>query len=171
MLMYPNPIAPDRVAQLEGQRVDPDIAAIDLEMVKMKLRDVDEGAGWNAEQCESAELEYKRFLHLNRKHQDAAIVPNKIIDTIWHFHILDTRSYIADSDRVFGRYFHHFPYFGMRGHEDEANLRRAFEATQRLYEVEFGEAMVRDEAQSCWHDCSGRCWHDCSSKVVPESLQ
>ena len=149
---------------LERLGLDHDIAAVDLEMVKMKLRDPDDGAGWTEEQCESAELEYKRFLHLNRKHVGVAIVPNKIMDMMWHFHILDTRRYALDSERLFGGYFHHFPYFGMRGREDEENLRRAFDATQRLYGREFGEPMVRDEAHACWHDCSGRCSHACSFK-------
>ena len=36
-----------------------------LEMVKMKMQETDEGEGWTIAQCESAEIEYKRFLHLN----------------------------------------------------------------------------------------------------------
>ena len=118
-LTYPDPITHDRVSELEHQGVAPDIAGLDLEMVKMKLRDPDEGAGWTAEQCESAEVEYKRFLHLNRSFREQPIVPNVIMDTMWHFHILDTRRYVADSERLFGGYFHHYPYFGMRGEEDE----------------------------------------------------
>src|SRR4051794_1221100 len=48
-----------------------------------------------------------------------------------------------------------FPYFGMRGNEDEQNLRLAFDATKLLYEREFCKPMVHTEAHSCWHDCSG----------------
>ena len=82
---------------------------------------------------------------------------------MWHYHILDTRAYCKDSDKVFGGYFHHFPYFGMRGDEDERNLRRAFEQTKGLYLEAFGEGMDRTDAQNCWHDCEGRCWHACKS--------
>lgn len=143
--------------------IEPKIAEIDLEMVKMKLCDVDEGQGWSFKQCESAEIEYKRFLHLNMKYKKAVIVPNKIMDTIWHYHILDTRAYHKDSEKIFGGYFHHFPYFGMRGEQDARDLEKAFYATKELYEKEFGEPMVRDEHSDCWHDCQGRCWHACSS--------
>ena len=161
-LIVPAPISASRIKELESKGIMPLIAAIDLEMVKMKLRDAEEGKGWTQEQCDSAELEYKRFLHLNKNFRDEAIVPNKIMDSMWHFHILDTRSYVKDSDEVFGGYFHHFPYFGMRGEEDKQNLLNSFEKTKFLYFQEFGEEMVRDEYTDCWHDCEGRCWHACS---------
>lgn len=162
-LSIPNAIAPDRVQLLCHLGIDPDIASLDLEMVKLKLQEPEEGAGWTEAQCESAELEYKRFLHLNRAHGCRSIVPNKIMDAMWHFHILDTRSYVSDTQRVFGGYFHHFPYFGMRGDEDARNLEQAFELTKERYATAFGETMTRDGLSSCWHDCSGRCWHACAS--------
>lgn len=164
-LVYPDPITLERVSSLiNSSGIDPNIAEIDLEMVKMKLRDADEGQGWSFEQCDSAEIEYKRFLHLNMKYKEAAIVPNKIMDTMWHYHILDTRAYHRDSEKVFGGYFHHFPYFGMRGEQDAKDLENAFHNTKELYQKEFGESMVRNEGSGCWHDCQGRCWHKCSSK-------
>jgi hypothetical protein len=162
-LHTPDPITPVRVAQLCAYGIEPDIAAVDLEMVKLKLREPEEGVAWTSEQCESAEVEYKRFLHLNRVHRDSAVVPNKIMDTMWHFHILDTRRYVTDTARLFGGYFHHYPYFGMRGEEDAQNLARAFQQTQERYATAFGEDMSRADANSCWHDCSGRCWHACSN--------
>lgn len=141
--------------------ISAEIAEIDLGMVKRKLQDADEGLGWTPAQCESAELEYKRYLELCRQH-GPGMVPNKIIDAIWHFHILDTRAYARDCAAVFGHFLHHFPYFGMRGDEDRAALERAFGRTQDLYAAAFGEPMARDEHSSCWHDCSNRCWHACS---------
>src|SRR5439155_1429263 len=41
---------------------------------------------------------------------------------------------------------HHFPYFGMRGEEDAANLAEAGNTTNRLYEKEFGEGVSRRAA-------------------------
>lgn len=161
-LVFPEPIAPERIQFLEAKGLAADIAALDLEMVKMKLRDPEEGKGWSEEQCEDAEIEYKRFLHLNRKYPDASIVPNTPIDTMWHYHILDTRAYVEHSQQLFGGYFHHYPYFGMRGEEDHERLLTSFEETKQLYLSEFGEPMVRDEQQKCWHDCESRCWHACS---------
>ena len=158
-------IGKDRIAQLTFEKgIQPIIAEIDLEMVKMKLQDTEEGKGWTIDQCEDAEIEYKRFLQLNKKYSNKSIVPNTIMDTFWHYHILDTRAYFKDSDTVFGRYFHHFPYFGMRGKEDEENLINSFEETKLLYENEFGEAMIREGSSKCWHNCQSRCWNACASK-------
>jgi hypothetical protein len=47
----------------------------------------------------------------------------KIVDEIWHQHILDTHAYHRDCDAIFGSYLHHFPYFGMRGDADAQALR------------------------------------------------
>lgn len=163
--VLPESISAARIEELVGRGVDLAVAAIDRSMVKMKLQDEDEGKGWTPAECEDAELEYKRYLTLNRRYEDRAIVPTKQIDTIWHYHILDTRAYHRDCERVFGEYFHHFPYFGMRGEKDEENLKASFFETVELYETEFGEAMLRNEevATDCWHDCKGRCWHACKS--------
>ena len=170
ILTLPAPISAERIELLVSKGVDADIAALDLEMVKRKLAESDEGAGWTAEQCEDAEVEYKRYLMLCRKfpHPAHSIVPNKIMDTMWHYHILDTRAYCRDSDKVFGGYFHHFPYFGMRGDEDERNLRDAFGETKRHYEELFGERMDRTAMQKCWHDCQSRCWNACKSVSANE---
>lgn len=162
-LMLPPPISPERTSYLINQRgIAPEVAAIDLEMVKMKMKQEDE-MGWSEPQCDSAEIEYKRYLHLCLRY-GKGIVPNKIMDEMWHYHILDTRAYIKDCDKVFGHYLHHFPYFGLRGKEDEQNLIDTFSKTKDLYEKEFGESISRDEHTDCWNDCQGRCWHECSSK-------
>ncbi len=165
VLVIPDPISEQRIASLISRGIDSDIAMIDLEMVKMKIAEPKEGIGWSEEQCEDAEIEYKRYLTLCRKFPPPcySIVPNKIMDTMWHYHILDTRAYCADSEKIFGGYFHHFPYFGIRGEEDEKNLERAFMKTKALYEQAFGESMVRSGESDCWHDCQGRCWNECSS--------
>lgn len=165
LLNVPMPINTKKVEELVSKGIDHDIANIDLEMVKMKIGEPKEGIGWNKEQCENAEIEYKRYLTLCRKfpYPHYSIVPNKVMDTMWHYHILDTRAYCEDCDRVFGNYFHHFPYFGLRGEEDEKNLIDSFEKTKRLYAETFGEPMARGGATDCWHDCQDRCWHACKS--------
>ena len=164
ILKTKEPITLERISSLiNDYKISPLIAGISLEMVKMKMQETDEGAGWSIEQCESAEIEYKRFLHMNLLFPEKAIVPNKIMDTVWHYHILDTRAYCNDSEDVFGGYFHHFPYFGMRGDQDKRNLESSFEKTKQLYLETFNESMVRGEHSDCWHDCESRCWHACSN--------
>ena len=65
-LVLPQSISSDRIEFLINKKIDIDIASIDLEMVKMKLKEPGEGIEWTQEQAEDAEIEYKRFLHLTR---------------------------------------------------------------------------------------------------------
>lgn len=106
-------------------------------MVKMKVQDPEEGKGWTAEETDRVERLYKRFLLMIASGHN--VVPTKDIDAMWHFHILDTRAYAADCQRVFGRFVHHFPYLGMRGEEDAKLLDSEFNKTKAVYESMFGE--------------------------------
>jgi hypothetical protein len=117
------------------------IEQLDLGPIKVKLMDKGEGEGWSVEQVNILEKWYKRFLFLNIKYPSASIVPNKEIDTFWHNHILDTQKYADDCQEIFGKFFHHFPYFGMRGEEDAKNLRESFTKTESLFLTEFGESL------------------------------
>ena len=164
-LIYPDPISTERVSYLINEKgITPAIAGIDLEMVKMKLRQPEEGENWTKEQCDSAEVEYKRYLQLCKTYRKG-IVPNKIMDKFWHYHILDTRAYHKDCDVVFGYYLHHFPYFGMRGEQDEKDLENGWILTKQRYLETFKEEISReDQEMKCWHDCQNRCWHECSNK-------
>jgi len=165
-LILPEPITQDRILILTSKRIDRDIASIDLEMVKMKLCQPKEGIGWTRDQAEDAEIEYKRYLHLCRHfpYPHYSIVPNKIMDTMWHYHILDTKAYHKDCMNVFGRYIHHYPYFGLRGNEDAQNLADSFQKTRQLYLEEFGEDIAHHREGDCWHDCQDQCWHDCDHR-------
>lgn len=120
------------------------IFALDLDPIKIKMMDKKEGHGWTRVQADHYELEYRRFLALLAKFPDEVIAPNTNVDKFWHGHILDTMKYAEDCDTVFGYFLHHFPYFGMRGEEDEADLANAAVNMLRLYEQEFGDASKAD---------------------------
>jgi len=115
------------------------IEALDLDPIKLKLMDPEEGQGWSREYAERMELAYKRFLTLLATHPEETLAAGKDVDKFWHGHILDTLKYAEDCDKVFGCFLHHFPYFGMRGAEDAANLAKAGETMRRLYQQEFGQ--------------------------------
>src|SRR5713226_1774521 len=130
--------------QSEGKSVEQIVAAIqalDLEPIKFKLMDTEEGQGWSREYVDQMEIASRRFLTLSVKYPEATIAPSKDVDKFGHGHILDTMKYAEDCQNVFGYFVHHFPYFGMRGEEDAANLAEAGKTTNRLYEKEFGEAI------------------------------
>lgn len=125
------------------------IYALDLSPIKFKLMDAEEGHGWSREYADHVEIEYKRFLILLAKYPEASIAPSKEVDKFWHGHILDTLKYADDCNDVFGYFLHHFPYFGMRGSEDAANLAAAAETMNYLYQEEFGDVEPAQAVSYC----------------------
>src|SRR5438309_1562265 len=128
-----------QLAARSTEQVIAAIQALDLDPIKFKLMDPEEGQGWSRQYVDQMEIAYKRFLVLSVKYPEKTIAPSKDVDKFWHGHILDTMKYAEDCQNVFGYFLHHFPYFGMRGEEDAANLAEAGRTTQRLYEQEFGK--------------------------------
>jgi len=132
-----------KIADRSLEQVIAAIQRLDLEPIKYKLMDTEEGEGWSRARADCTELAYRRFLTLLVTYPEETLAPSKDVDKFWHGHILDTLKYAEDCDRVFGRFLHHFPYFGMRGAEDAANLARAAETTKGLYRRQFGEGYER----------------------------
>jgi hypothetical protein len=110
-----------------------------------------EERGWTREYCDDVEGLYRKFLALNVRYPGKKICPSGPIDDFWHAHILDTHAYFVNCEFLFGEYLHHFPYFGMRGKEDRANLEAAFEESLNLFVLHFGvDPTAGDtEARSC----------------------
>lgn len=117
------------------------IEDLDLDPIVVKLIDADEGEGWSLEQALCAERLYRRFLQLTVMHPEKSIVPTKVMDAVWHYHILDTRKYAHDCEHALGFFLHHFPYFGMRGEQDAKDLQNAFTSTKELFLTAFGETL------------------------------
>jgi hypothetical protein len=116
------------------------IDTLDFSMIRAKLMDTDEGEGWSGSMCDRVETEYRRYLALCRFYSTRSLVPSQLVDTFWHHHILDTQAYAPDCESVFGYFFHHFPYFGMRGAEDARDLNDAYVNTLGVYSEHFGPA-------------------------------
>jgi len=132
----------------------PEIEKLDFSRIKHKLMLSEESEPWTFETCELAEREYKRFLTLIKLNPKIEIVPTKLMDAFWHQHILDTVAYQKDCQAIFGYFLHHFPYFGIYGKEDKANLDHTFERTKALYFKHFTNEMCNPEASRCQdHAC------------------
>lgn len=116
----------------------------DLIRTKLMLGDPLLCRTWSSLEVEIAVQYYRNFLFLNKKYgaQYPVLPPSLEVDEVWHHHIMDTRQYETDCNRIFGYYFHHYPYFGTRSIEDERNLHIAFEVMQELHELEFGQKMI-----------------------------
>jgi hypothetical protein len=133
---------------------------------KLQLPKDQEGEGWSKEMTEDAEREYKRFLTLIKIYPDTVFVPNKLMDEMWHRHILDTAAYEKDCKEVFGCFLHHYPYYGLNGPEDKSNLDKDFLKTKVLYALQFGEEMDREAlAVRCGSDHACHAETSCACRV------
>lgn len=152
----------------QGEVLLAEIEGIDLSMVKLKLMDADEGQAWSSDFAEAVEQQYKRYLYMVQISREFSPVPTREIDLFWHQHILDTRAYFSDCQRVFGEFIHHYPYFGMKDAEEAAELEDSFEATKHLYKSLFGEeyGLISIRAGKCHKPGTSSC-HKCNSRPKP----
>ena len=65
--------------------------------------------GWDDDFINMAINEYGRFLILHKLQPKGKIVPGKVVDKVWHDHILHTREYIDFCKLEFGDFLHHDP--------------------------------------------------------------
>ena len=127
---------------------------LDLEPIKFSLTQREDGPNWSLNKAETLEVWYRRFLYLSSIYNDKVIVPSKDIDMFWHTHILDTQKYMLDCENLFGRYIHHFPYFGMRGEKDRNQLKKSFYETEELFLLHFSESPVSVGIADCGALCN-----------------
>ncbi len=52
---------------------------------------------------------YRAFLSLKATYPELKLAPVTLVDELWHAHILDTRKYARDCERLFGKFIHHMP--------------------------------------------------------------
>ena len=129
-------------------------ARLDLEPIVFTLTEREDGPGWSIEKTRLMAKWYRRFLYLARLYPEQGVAPMKDLDLFWHTHILETQKYMDDWNRLFGRYFHHFLYFGVRGEEDRKNSENAFEETEALYLKHFSESPRSLEIADCGALCN-----------------
>jgi len=130
-----------------------DVSELNFQRLKHKMTETTE-AEMTAEQWDEGELEYRRFLSLKQWYPGVSLVPSKLVDKIWHAHILDTRAYREDCNNVFGRFIDHYPYFGIYGEDDYQALQYSFTQTITLYERHFGDYPKETTASRCeGHAC------------------
>lgn len=116
------------------------LAAIDFGPIAFKLMHPESGAGWTLEQVTQAINQYRRFLFLHHRHPNLPLVPSRVVDQVWHTHILDTAKYREDCNLLFGRFIDHYPYFGVADAAACQQLEQAFAQTQTLLTAYFGSA-------------------------------
>jgi hypothetical protein len=118
------------------------VSQIDLSPINKKLQ-YENPAQWTDDAIAEAETNYRRFLALNLLYPSTTFSVNKVLDDYWHQHILDTRKYAEDCEKVYGYFLHHYPYFGIDGGEDRQKNEEAFTLTQETWENIFGVPLVQ----------------------------
>lgn len=91
--------------------------------------------GWSRCRASLAIDEYRRFLYLAAT-GTAVVVPSKVVDEVWHFHLTYTRSYWDGlCETVLRKRLHHSP--GTGSSEETEAFRALYVQTLMRYEEEF----------------------------------
>jgi len=149
---------PSASALFADKGLEPSVAALDFTRLCHKYTASNE-AEMTVQEWAFGEQEYRRFLSLKVCYPGVSMVPSKLVDKIWHAHILDTKAYREDCDKVFGKFIDHFPYFGIYGKDDYRNLQLAFKETQELYEKHFGAYPGSSPLGEVASRCQGHACH------------
>ncbi len=128
------------------------IKELELGSLAYKLMHPETGAGLNYSQVSRALTRYLMFLYLVYLYPNVVLVPSREIDQVWHQHILDTSKYAQDCQMLFGRFIHHFPYFGIRNEGDRQQLNAAFAQTQALFKQHFDITLTAADTDASSED-------------------
>jgi hypothetical protein len=97
---------------------------------------------WTPAFARRAIEEYRKFVYLGIV-SDFIVTPPKVIDQVWHEHLLFSLPYQTFCDDVLGRRFDHHPELVSTSDQTET-FRAQYEATLELYESEFNVAPPAD---------------------------
>lgn len=163
--MQMNDMSRIAVATLEAQA---EVGGIEFSMQKRKMVEV---FGWHAEAVDLMESQYRKFLALTKALKkcgsEIEIVPTRIIDEFWHWHVLDTMKYHSDCQVLFGGYLHHFPYFGFVDDKDVAAWKQASIQAAEVWKIAFNEDLYGDDDADAYE--MDRQFHSMMSATIMSS--
>jgi hypothetical protein len=125
-------------AQPRKQDVWDAVQALNLNSVTTQLVS---RKNWSPDRVDAAVRRYRGFLYLTVAGVVRNTCPTAQVDEIWHQHILNTKQYAADCERLAGGFIHHAPSSGADPEESQI-LGDLFFRTWVAYESEFGEPYV-----------------------------
>lgn len=134
------------------------IDKIQFDLIRWKMADSDH-CSLSIDEIDLAIEEYKRFLSLKVENPSAKLSPTKLMDEVWHFHILDTKKYRQDCMSLFGEFMDHFPSYGpFESAERTTTLLQSFERMSSLYRDRFGQCPIVERG-SCSNSCGNSSCH------------
>src|SRR5262249_13222268 len=111
------------------------VAALDLSPVAMQLMIY---GGWSAERTAAAEHRYRRFFFFKGGPPGGHASPRKKGAQFWAQHIINTRQYGPDCERVAGRFLHH-SFLSLADPQQLSELTAVWLETWISYETLFDE--------------------------------
>ena len=154
-----------KVIEMQRRKYTPkanrDIRELDLSRFQNKLHEEYPDNGWDGDKFHIAVSEYKRFLELKILYPMTRLSPTRLMDEIWHSHILDTRQYHADCIRIFGKYLHHSPRFSYAKSQGPSMAKVNLIS---LYNKVYKSSPKGDGVSGCYDICQqgdGACADDC----------
>jgi hypothetical protein len=152
----------------------PSVDLLDLEPIVFTLMQADpDEQPLSLAEADDAVALYRCFLKMCALYPGTAIVPTRVIDRVWHAHMLDTAKYRVDCLGVFGGFLDHFPYAGLRGVEDRLGWLADFARTRTLFREHFGVELGGEAAVSVCRghvdgaDCFAGCITSAADTVRP----
>ena len=109
--------------------------------------------GWDKDYADLVLDEYVKFFYLASLPTRVHLVPSQPVDELWHQHILTTRKYQEDCERLVGKFVHHNPSFTS---DERALLPPLFVKMKVAYESNFG-GMPDNVWQNKLDECTHRC--------------
>jgi hypothetical protein len=123
-------------AQPRKQELWDAVQTLDLRSVTTQLVN---RKGWSPDRVDAAVRRYRGFLYLTLADVVRDICPTQEVDEVWHQHILNTKQYAADCERLAGKFIHHAPASDDDSEAESKTLEDLFFRTWVAYESEFGE--------------------------------
>lgn len=112
----------------------------DLSAVMPFSKALESEMGWQEEFRKAAIIEYKKFALLSSLFP-GKMVPSITVDTVWHLHLLYTRSYHEFCQKALGvPFLHHDPSKG--NPEEEESFKQMYINTLTVYEEFFGSPPI-----------------------------
>lgn len=90
--------------------------------------------GWTDAYAKQAIQEYLKFIFLCAV-SEQMVTPSLVVDSVWHLHLLYTRSY-QELCTLAGRFIHHEPSLG--GEAETGKFKNIYEQTLAMYTRFFG---------------------------------
>jgi hypothetical protein len=97
---------------------------------------------WTQNFTKQVILEYKKFMYLAAV-SDMMVSPSEIVDTVWHQHLIFTKSY-SEFCTILGKQIQHIP--STHNKKDLQKFKIAKERTTKLYETHFGK-----QSETIWN--------------------